>query len=240
MSLSGNVWNRINSSWRQLIDSSTIAWDFTTDRDQASVGIVAASIGTTQLTASSVTYAKIQNVAASSRVLGRVSAGSGVVEEVPIGITSIASGSLTGAAVVITSIPATYAHLILVVAASSSGSTEQTQVQVSVDNGSNYDATGGNYVGVMRTGTTFTATSTASLTESATHTAAQTDAFTLYLYGYQGGPHMSTHARIIANATEYMCDKTYIGSTSAINALKILGSAAGTFDAGTYALYGVR
>jgi hypothetical protein len=39
---------------------------------------------------------------------------------------------------------------------------------------------------------------------------------------------------------EYVCDGYYIGSTSAINALRITGSGGGTWDAGTYTLYGIR
>jgi hypothetical protein len=52
---------------------------------------------------------------------------------------------------------------------------------------------------------------------------------------YQGGPNAMAHGRVKTNTTEYMTDMTMIGTTTAIYALKILGSAGGMFDAGTYA-----
>jgi hypothetical protein len=155
-------------------------------------------------------------------------------------LDTIKTGSLAGTSVTITDIPAYYSGLILKIAGASSGSTEQLYVQASVDNGTTIDTTAGNYPGHKVTGTTWTAMSVASLIESATFTSAQTGSVMLYIDGYQGGPNARTHARVITNATEYQCWSTYIGSTSAITALKILGSAGGTFDAGTYTLYGVR
>lgn len=155
-------------------------------------------------------------------------------------LDTIKAGSLAGTSVSIGDIPAYYSGLILKIAGASSGSTEQILVQVSVDNGTTFDTTAGNYPGHKVTGTTWTAMSVASLIESATFTAAQTSAVTLNIDGYQGGPHARANARVITNTTEYQCWATYIGSTGPINALKILGSAGGTFDAGTYVLYGVR
>ena len=48
---------------------------------RASGNIVAATVATSQITNAAVTYAKIQNVAATSRVLGRITTGAGVIEE---------------------------------------------------------------------------------------------------------------------------------------------------------------
>lgn len=157
------------------------------------------------------------------------------------GLTAIASGSLSGSAVTITNIPAIYSHLVLEISGASSGSTEQTLVQVSTNNGSSYDATAANYPGfVVNVGAVTSAASTvATITDAqATRTAAQSDSSTTYLYGYQGGAHAHSTGRMLVNTTEYQFFITYIGSTSAINALKILGSSGGTFDAGTYTLYG--
>jgi hypothetical protein len=63
---------------------------------------------------------------------------------------------------------------------------------------------------------------------------------TIILQAYQGGPNLTYDGRI----THGIADRertlgTYIGSTSAINALRFTWSAGGNFDAGTYALYGV-
>jgi len=44
-----------------------------------------ANVFTPSIAAASLTYSKIQNVSATSRVLGRTSAGAGVIEEIPIG-----------------------------------------------------------------------------------------------------------------------------------------------------------
>jgi hypothetical protein len=48
---------------------------------RTSGNIIAATLATTQITNSAVTYAKIQNVAATSRFLGRITTGAGVIEE---------------------------------------------------------------------------------------------------------------------------------------------------------------
>jgi len=44
-----------------------------------------ANVFTPSIAAASLTYSKIQNVSATSRVLGRTSAGAGVIEEIPVG-----------------------------------------------------------------------------------------------------------------------------------------------------------
>lgn len=80
MSVEGNVWNKRSNAWRELMDSATISFDFTT-KNQASASVVAGSVGTTQLTDGGVTYAKIQDVSATARLLGRKTAGAGDVEE---------------------------------------------------------------------------------------------------------------------------------------------------------------
>lgn len=65
-----------------LVDTATIDLTYTDATPSITAAVVAGSIGTTQLTNSNVTYAKIQNVSATDRILGRSSAGAGVVEEI--------------------------------------------------------------------------------------------------------------------------------------------------------------
>ena len=65
-----------------LVDSATIDLTYTDATPSITAAIVAGSVNTTQLTNDGVTYAKIQNVSATDRLLGRVSAGAGDVEEV--------------------------------------------------------------------------------------------------------------------------------------------------------------
>jgi hypothetical protein len=72
-----------------LADLTTFARSFLDDADavtvQATLGLAAlatlATVGTSQIDADSVTYAKIQNVSATSRLLGRITSGAGDVEE---------------------------------------------------------------------------------------------------------------------------------------------------------------
>jgi hypothetical protein len=55
--------------------------------DDIAIGTVntTTNVFTPSIAAASLTYSKIQNVSATSRVLGRTSAGAGVIEEVPVG-----------------------------------------------------------------------------------------------------------------------------------------------------------
>ena len=48
---------------------------------RTSGNVVAATLATSQITNSAVTYAKVQNVSATSRVLGRITVGAGIIEE---------------------------------------------------------------------------------------------------------------------------------------------------------------
>lgn len=70
--------------------------------DDIAVGTVdtTTNVFTPSIAAASLTYSKIQNVSATSRVLGRVSAGAGVIEEIPVGtaannLVRLTSGSTT-------------------------------------------------------------------------------------------------------------------------------------------------
>lgn len=158
-------------------------------------------------------------------------------------IHTIASGSLPAAANLnITDIPARYSYLVLHVDSASFGAaSNMSAVRFSTNNGSSYDGTSGNYPGQKVTTTTWTVVTAASATavESATHTAAQADSFTLTIRSYQGGTTPRYDFRAISNGVEYQGFGTYIGSTSAINAIRVFGSAGGSFDAGTYTLYGI-
>jgi hypothetical protein len=158
------------------------------------------------------------------------------------GITTIASGSLSGTAVTITGIPATYAYLVLQVTnASSDTSTRQVFVRVSTDNGSSYDSTAGNYRGILTQGASTTSdTAVASLVEAAVMNAADSEDITITITGYQAGPWLGYRACAEAAGTRYNTEGVYAGSTSAIDAIQILWSGSGNFDGGTYALYGLR
>ena len=64
-----------------LVDTATIDFTYTDATPSITAAIVAGSVNTTQLANDGVTYAKVQNVSQADRLLGRVSAGAGDVEE---------------------------------------------------------------------------------------------------------------------------------------------------------------
>lgn len=160
------------------------------------------------------------------------------------GIATIASGSLSGTAVTITGIPETYAYLALQILGGSSDTAARIPlVRASVNNGSSYDATAGNYPGDYwdAGGATYQSTTLASLAETASlASAASVFNMTVTIFNYQTGPHKTVEFRYVdAGGASYRGRKFYIGSTDNIDALQILWNGSGSFDAGTYALYGI-
>lgn len=160
------------------------------------------------------------------------------------GATLIASGSLSGTAVNFTSIPATYSYLVVQITGASPNSAigaASCLVQASTNNGVSYDTTAANYSGSYLNGATPATSTLASLGDSdPVANAADTFDVTVVLRGYQGGmfPAYQTRARRNTNAA-WISTGFYVGSTTAINALRIYLDGTRTFDAGTYALYGV-
>jgi hypothetical protein len=84
MSLEGHLWNRLNSAWREIKDTATIAWSFATP-NEASASLVAGSIGTTELTDDNVTNGKLANMAEST-IKGRA-AGAGTGDPTDLSAT---------------------------------------------------------------------------------------------------------------------------------------------------------
>lgn len=78
-----------NSIWWLTYDNSASAFILSGVPLQIQDGTVA----TASIAAQAVTYAKIQNVSATSRILGRLTAGAGVTEELTIGTGAVASGT---------------------------------------------------------------------------------------------------------------------------------------------------
>jgi hypothetical protein len=77
--------------------------DITVSGSGATWNIDAGAVGTTELAGDAVTYAKIQNVSAASRLLGRGSAsGAGDVEELTLGTNLSLSGTTLNAAASVT------------------------------------------------------------------------------------------------------------------------------------------
>ena len=159
------------------------------------------------------------------------------------GIATIASGSFPSAAVLdIINIPATYAYLVVQVnGVSSNTASNFLLTQVSVNNGTSFDTTANSYLGQMLNSTALSNTTLATLgTYASTAGVSELGYATIVLEGYQGGCNLTYNGRITHSLTDRERTLgTYVGSTSAINALRFTWSAGGNFDAGTYALYGV-
>lgn len=158
------------------------------------------------------------------------------------GIATIESGSMPAAATLtLDNIPAHYKHLILqLTGISSDTATRHPLVQVDTDNGVSPDATAANYIGETDAGAPAAFGEASLINGLADGAASVTWTSTIYLWGYQGGPnmHFSSFTRSSAPAI-FSTRGVYIGSVSVINALTVLWSGSGNFDAGTYALYGV-
>lgn len=198
---------------------------------------------------------------ATSRLLGRTTASTGAVEEITVGAglslsggelvntatsstggkTLISSGSFSGTSATFTGIAATYAYLALQITGLSFGSNATPTVRVSTNNGSSYDSTAGNYVGLSvseTTGPTFGGASLAgaSLIEAVLQSGSVTLSATITIRPYQGGTYTQWTAVTLDSDGDTRVITGYYKSTSPINALEIAG---GTFDGGSYALYGV-
>lgn len=159
-------------------------------------------------------------------------------------LTLIASGSLSGAAVALTGIPATYRFLVLfLVGLSTDTASRGALVTASTNNGVSYDTTAANYVRFFASDATNFASSitgTASFPLSLNWTAASTTDYLIYINNYIGTvPCVSQWYIVNSGGTTITTGTTfYRGSALAINALNISINGTGNFDAGTYALYG--
>lgn len=154
------------------------------------------------------------------------------------GPTLIASGSLSGTAVNITNIPQTFSYLVLQTAGLSFNAPDALLVQLSTNNGSSYDTTANNYLPSNNTG----GIALASMFAPANLTAAQLMEIGLTFFGYRVGSQTTAFGtfRVASVPTTNISVATYFGSTDAINAMRLMSDAGANFDAGTYALYGVR
>lgn len=153
------------------------------------------------------------------------------------GITELASGSLSGTSVSFTSIPATYSYLVLQITGLSFSGSGAPDVHLSTNNGSSYDSTASNYVGSTIQAATAADLAEANLILTSGTAASNTHTFTVTLHAYQAGPYtqfVGTYQQ--SNGDVTTTTGMYL-SASAVDALRVSG---GTFDAGTYALYGVR
>ncbi len=153
------------------------------------------------------------------------------------GAVTVFSGSVgSGTTLPVTNIPAGYGEIVITgTGISNNTATRTTLVQVSVDNGSNYNTTAGDYDGQFVVGTAVADATLASVVQMTAIAAAVTQTFTITLKNYDGlGGSMSYEAVAVNSAGERSFTKgIFTGSVSAISAVRLALNGTGNFDAGT-------
>lgn len=141
-------------------------------------------------------------------------------------------------AVNLTNLPQTYGSLLLVISgASCDTETRSLQVKLSHDNGGSFN-TASVYGDGFEAGTNIGFTNAGTLIISGNQAATGTFSYAVRLAGYQAGPYLKADIAGITGA-RYSANVAYM-VTTAIDALQIIWNGSGNFDAGTYALYGMR
>jgi hypothetical protein len=150
------------------------------------------------------------------------------------GMKLLASGNTTsGTTIPLTSIPTQYANLALFVSGVSTNGTNTLRVEASDNNGSTYAVT---FAGNRILDTTAGTLTTPDVGGSSG--AAQTVTGSWFIFGRSGGVHPQTLCSAIYGATLNGTVWGKYATTTAIDALRLNTNGGGTFDAGTYALYG--
>lgn len=163
-----------------------------------------------------------------------------VLEALPAGHTDVASGTLSGASVVLaTGIVQTFARLFLrIVGMQFDANNCSPALQVSTDS-SSYDSTAGNYAHQFLSGASTGAVASASLLTPLTHaTAGDMSDHTLSIDDYQGGYARSYGIARISGA-HLVALAAYFGSLDPLTALQLVANG-GNFNGGAWKLIGVR
>ena len=159
------------------------------------------------------------------------------------GMTSIASGSLTGASVVLSSISGSYKSLRLQMFGVSTDAAASVYLRANADTGSNYT-----YTTIIQIAFVGESSGSAyfNLSGTALGTASTNNNFNIDLFNYANTSSMKSisFANSITANTTYTSGIHAFGSgtyrsTTAITSLTMFPSS-GNFDAGTYILYGVN
>lgn len=150
---------------------------------------------------------------------------------------TVFSGSVgTGTTKDVTDIPAGYSEIVITgTGISNDTASRTTLIQVSTDNGANYDTTAGNYDGQFGVGGVLADTTLASLAQMSVVLAAATQTFTIIIKNYDGlGGNAFYEAVAISSTGQSSFTKgIFTGFTTAINAVRLLLNGSGNFDAGT-------
>jgi hypothetical protein len=158
------------------------------------------------------------------------------------GMTSIASGSLSGSSLALTSISGAYTNLRLVVYNFNGGTTGYT-VSISTINGNGNTAYVQDLAGTRTMNGTFNTTPTAINNQTLTNTAGK-NCFVFDLFNYSSAvPHLGQFylgaGQATGNQQYFQAGSYYNQNDTAVTGLTFAIST-GTFNAGTYILYGVK
>lgn len=160
------------------------------------------------------------------------------------GLTSIASGTLSGSSVTINSIPSTYTHLLVTIhSAYNSTSDEILKMRFNSDTGANYEfyglAVGASIVNDSSIDQTAFNISPMGNTNSATY---YTNGLA-WIYNYTNTTRQTVRltgsGRTGSTTYKYKDYIGYYNTSSAISSITLLTSA-GTFSGGKYEVYGVK
>jgi len=153
----------------------------------------------------------------------------------------LATGSFSSTTVDITNIPQLYSVLYIYFNGVSSGTaTRQPLIRVSTNNGSTFDSTAGNYDTMNISALGSTSGTLASLIETVDEAASATWTGVVSLIGYQAGPFTQIEGFVDDSNPGRFKISGFHRSASAINAIRFLWNGTGSFDAGTYEIYGIR
>jgi hypothetical protein len=149
------------------------------------------------------------------------------------GFTSLASGSLSGAAVTISTINQGYVDLYLIINA------PNPALLIDDDSGNNFDGfiieTGANNAAVN----TVSQLNTGNIYPSYNGVGTTNVAVLVYIYNYANTTAEKVYSMWTAGSNQVDTAEWHSRSTAAVSTLSI-NAASGTFSAGTYTLYGVK
>jgi hypothetical protein len=234
----GAAWDQLNTGGGGLVDGDY--GDITVSGSGTVMNIDATAVGTAEIANDAVTFAKIQNTSAASKLIGRGSAsGAGDVEEITVGTGlsisgttlnvsglveldyyNFASGALSTREVDVTG----YKEITIVGYGLVHAASVQRVIQVSVDGGSTWFTTSGDYetvadTGIGTAGTAFIVHNTA--TASARNIA-------LKILNNSG------RIPVVADNATRQTQQQFVASATAINRIRLGGMSGGVINAGNF------
>lgn len=168
-----------------------------------------------------------------------------VIADLPAAVTTIVAPTALPSAnsIDLINIPQTYSALLLVInGASFDVDARIALVRASINNGSSFDSTAASYQGSYIGNGVAGENDLATLQRPNQQLNALLSSSEIVISGYTGSPNtlMAVAAGHSVSGAEFFSSNIRYLNTAAVNALQITMNGAGNFDAGTYALYGLR